>query len=616
VPYDGLKISPATTQATTPRLSPTMQADSADLVDALSTRPVNLLRVKTLCRVPGVISSSGMRVRVWSLLLGLDEEADSEEEELETPEAACEEQHVLEADVKRTRAEIEQFRSATWRKALKDILQTFSLMQNTPYRQGMNELLAPFIFLLPPESPRGSRMAYTLFQHFVYRYLERFLLTSDSGYLFKSFRLFDILLHYHDPQLAVHLSSSGITPELYAPAWFLTAFSRALSIQQVLRLWDLLIAVDDPAFIFFVGLRLICHNRTALLNAQPELIVEKISEIAFQSEDEIDAVVAEALVLYNSTPRSFCKFLRLCCVSTHELTPTSSAQKERMQKAEGKDVLDEAMVAQAEWCCCLITPRECVDHLTPHLEGGRPSHVLLDVRSALEARDTGGGFVVGAVCVEPEFLQQEDKLNIWLQHMDKFRDAKICVVDSGPPARASSVALWKRLLFGEGDGQAMVSYSSSSGQKKQQGPFFSASTLWGAAGDGAEDGGQSERAAVTLARALQSQSFPNVAVLDGGYPALIEHLLSSRATVEPFIEAFDFAKWNTFREAAGAVGKAKKAKKGGEDEEDDVPDVASIAGAIFEQLTGLSELEKRHTALRVAIRLKHTHMAGELEQRI
>lgn len=545
-------------------------------------------------------------------MLGIDDEAEADEEELDTPESACEEQHVLEADVKRTRAEIEQFRSASWRQALRDILQTFSLMHNTPYKQGMNELLAPFIFLCPPESPRGSRASYKLYELFVFRYLERLLMTNDSRYLFQSFRLFELLLLYHDPQLAVHLSSSGITAELYAPSWFMTAFSRALSIHQVLRLWDMLIAIDDPAFIFFVGLRLIWHKRAALLNAQPELIVEKISEIAFQSEDEIDAVVAEALVLYNSSPRSFCKSLRLCCVSTHELTPTSTAQKERMAKAEGKDVLDEAMATQAEWCCCLITPRECVDYLTPHLEGGRPSHVLLDARSALEARDTGGGSVVGAVCIEPEFLQNEDKLNIWLQHMDKFREARICIVDS-PPARASSVALWKRLLFGEGDGQSIVSYSSSDQKKKQQqGPFFSASSLWGAAGEGAED---SERAAVKLARALQGQSFPNVAVLDGGYPALIEHLLSSQSTVEPYVEAFDEAKWKNFLQAAGgAGGKAKKTKTG--EEEEDASDVASFAGAIFEQLTGLSELEKRHTALSVATRLGHTHMARELEQRI
>lgn len=59
---------------------------------------------------PGLIASAGMRIRIWSLLLLGSAHAVSETTDLQPPEKSCGEQHVLEADVKRTRADIEIFR--------------------------------------------------------------------------------------------------------------------------------------------------------------------------------------------------------------------------------------------------------------------------------------------------------------------------------------------------------------------------------------------------------------------------------------------------------------------------------------------------------------------------
>lgn len=149
---------------------------------------------------------------------------------------------------------------------------------------------------------------------------ERLYCVDDSAYLFKGFRLFHVLMTYHDPELALYLQvcmsssmsssmssrmsnrvvcrvvvlndplslwlslylalnhppslapchhfnascfpkDSSFPPELYAPQWFLTSYSRALPLPLVMRLWDMLIAVDDPAFGFFVGLCLVLRHR-------------------------------------------------------------------------------------------------------------------------------------------------------------------------------------------------------------------------------------------------------------------------------------------------------------------------------------------------------------------
>ena len=120
---------------------------------------------------------------------------------------------------------------------------------------GMNEIIAPFMYINPP--PNDTKVTYNLFEAFLFRYVERYFCVDSSHFLYKAFRLFHLLLLYHDPQLALHLQTQEFPPELYAPSWFLTVYARALPIPLVLRIWDMLISVDDPAFIFFLGLILL-----------------------------------------------------------------------------------------------------------------------------------------------------------------------------------------------------------------------------------------------------------------------------------------------------------------------------------------------------------------------
>ena len=126
-----------------------------ELIEELSSENPNILHIKILCREnPGLIASAGLRSKVWSLLLlGNNNSAISEQPRIEAPVSECDEQQVLEADVHRTRAEVENFRSQSWREALKNILQRFCLVHGIQYKQGMNEVsitensTTPFPFL-------------------------------------------------------------------------------------------------------------------------------------------------------------------------------------------------------------------------------------------------------------------------------------------------------------------------------------------------------------------------------------------------------------------------------------------------------------------------------------
>ena len=137
-------------------------------------------------------------------------------------------------------------------------------------------------------------LPYSLFEAFLFRYLERFICLDDSAHLFKGFRLFHLLLLYFDPQLAQHLNEQDFPPELYSPQWFLTLYSRSMPLPHVLRLWDMMIAVDDPSFTFFIGMCLVRRRRTELLLSDRDRIPEIIVKMQFHGEEEIDAIVKEA----------------------------------------------------------------------------------------------------------------------------------------------------------------------------------------------------------------------------------------------------------------------------------------------------------------------------------
>ena len=473
--------------------SPGKNVAKHNLIDELSqsAENVNILRVRRLCRDnPGLVASAGLRIKVWTILLLGSSTDNYDGKDIEKINVDCEEQHVLEADINRTRADVEEFRSLEWRRAVKDILQNFCLSHNVQYKQGMNEVLAPFLMTHPPSS--GTLLSYSLFEAFLYRYLERYFCVDESYFLFKSFRMFHLLLLYVDPQLALHLQEQGFPPELYSPQWFLTLFSRALPLPHVLRLWDMLIAVDDPSFTFFIGLCLVRRKRDLLLLAEEEKIPEIISDMSFKGEEEIDSVVIEAVNLYKSTPKCFLRQLRLCSVSTTELTPHPAAAVHNIDRVRRGNAnnstriiheLDRTMSEQSARNCFVLTAQELVNSVAPIIsafpvermgsdakvdrqesgsgsesgsgaeiieggggereqvvdggeaEGGSPQQfVIIDMRSFDDSAISGGGTIPKAIQLEPEFLNRPDAFDIWIQHFDCTKGCNITIIDL-PPAQ-------------------------------------------------------------------------------------------------------------------------------------------------------------------------------------
>lgn len=86
----------------------------------------------------------------------------------------------------------------------------------------MDSLLAPFLVL----NFRNESKALYCLQLIVDIYLKPFFSKDKSVYLQEHLLMFQKLLAYMDPQLAMHLMHENFHADLFAIPWFLTMFAR------------------------------------------------------------------------------------------------------------------------------------------------------------------------------------------------------------------------------------------------------------------------------------------------------------------------------------------------------------------------------------------------------
>ena len=140
---------------------------------------------------------------------------------------------------------------AEYRQHLTLLLDVYCRSRNVEYKQGLNELLLPLLVLCEESQDATLDSCYNLFYALIHRFLPSIFSHSDFESLRCLFRAFRLLLLYFDPQLAAHVDRSGILPELYATAWFITLFARDCSLELLWCVWDFYLVEDDPYLHYF-----------------------------------------------------------------------------------------------------------------------------------------------------------------------------------------------------------------------------------------------------------------------------------------------------------------------------------------------------------------------------
>lgn len=107
-----------------------------------------------------------------------------------------------------------------------ELLLTFYCKSNQiKYKQGLNEIVAPFI-LLKSKTLLGMNKIYNLFSLFINRYFSNYYHESEFFTLQSSLGLIRLLLKYHCTQINKIFEISFISPEMYSTSWLLTIFAR------------------------------------------------------------------------------------------------------------------------------------------------------------------------------------------------------------------------------------------------------------------------------------------------------------------------------------------------------------------------------------------------------
>ncbi|KAJ2871684.1 hypothetical protein GGH93_004619 [Coemansia aciculifera] len=215
-------------------------------------------------------------------------------------------------DVARTFPEEAYFREARVQKLLADILFVYAKLHSSlQYRQGMHELLAPILMAVDRDSVQceggdvffvGQILDRRFVEHDAFAMFDKLMRICLPWYQAPSFtspRLrpvykaggnerqavadaaklhTPIIAQCHllmeklasvEPQLAGHLQSLDIEPQLFGIRWFRLLFSREFSkLSDVFQLWDILLAdsgMDNLRLVEWVGIVFLLANRRQLL---------------------------------------------------------------------------------------------------------------------------------------------------------------------------------------------------------------------------------------------------------------------------------------------------------------------------------------------------------------
>eukprot|EP00397_Hematodinium_sp_SG-2012_P006484 GEMP01006516.1.p1 GENE.GEMP01006516.1~~GEMP01006516.1.p1 ORF type:complete len:1153 (+),score=234.81 GEMP01006516.1:142-3600(+) len=242
--------------------------------------------------------------------------------------AALDNDRVVQGDVVRTRAHLAFFRTRT--QVLATAITQYCNACKISYRQGFNEIMAPFVILEGEDELRRLVIFHSFFSSYLRPYY-----VGDFSNLQNVLSLVSTLLLYHCPELAMLLSLAGLEPVCYATPWLLTLFASKLDLPSVFTLWDKYIERDDKTFLPFICVAVLARAEAALLQTEFSSLPEVLSSL---TPLPIDEVWEKALVIQTRSPPRFARFVITIFGSdtgedvAHSLVPSRKSQEVKPAK--------------------------------------------------------------------------------------------------------------------------------------------------------------------------------------------------------------------------------------------------------------------------------------------
>ena len=222
-------------------------------------------------------------------------------------------QRVIKADALRTKSQRGQKMHSPESVAMVERLLTFYCQKRgQKYKQGLNEILSPFILLRDPPLPELDILE--LFYAFIDRFLPNMFEHEEFYPLQCCLKIFDLLLRYHLPEVCNRLDQYNVGPELYTTPWFLTCFSRQLSTDCLYILWDELLldvgASPCSDLIFFFGITLVRLSASKIMTADPVNLPAIMAGLEMpNSQEKVRELVTSARQIRAATPSTLCHII-------------------------------------------------------------------------------------------------------------------------------------------------------------------------------------------------------------------------------------------------------------------------------------------------------------------
>jgi len=206
-------------------------------------------------------SEPALRPRIWKLLLGVTESLSSDAYMNYVARGPCSVREKIRNDTFRTLATDRGFKEKVGEDMLVRLLDAFEWRSQErlgtrtldfTYVQGMNVLAAPFLYIMPSEVE-----AFASFARFIEIHCPLYVQPTLEG-VHRGLRLLDQCLQIVDSELYDYLRKKNLSAELYAFPSVLTFCACTPPLDQVLQLWDFLLA-------FGVHLNVLCVIAQLLL---------------------------------------------------------------------------------------------------------------------------------------------------------------------------------------------------------------------------------------------------------------------------------------------------------------------------------------------------------------
>jgi rhodanese-related sulfurtransferase len=464
-------------------------------------------------------------------------------------------QQVIWVDVERTRVDVPQFRTSHTKHTLSSLLTYFVKSRNIKYKQGLNELVAPFMWLHRnrinnpitnsstmanyssnnnEDSPKKNTSTITAttttttellpqdtessvletFSLFIDRFIPHLYLDDDMLALQCSCRLFELLLLFHDPDLKKTLEHTGLRPELYASGFFMTLFAQSLPLDKLYILWDAFIFYEHGDKLqFFIALSFLCGNRAPFLKADSsDLPVLLTSRLSFHRRSPITTTTStttsttttsnatttnnqsihEVQLLADSLPETL-RIAQELCVRT----PESFLRDINTILLSKSSPPHPLLIKQLENRTCLtISPLELLRKLD--------CMIIIDVR---EQQEYNKQHVIKSLNWHQDILNSPTELTTAFAHLLALRSKRLLKKSSNPrqpPSLDTDRPLWVCVL-GNSSGITTTSSRTST---------FSSEI-------------QDQPTGVCVLHLIQ-RNVPCICVIEGGFNSLLEVCTASR----------------------------------------------------------------------------------------